>query len=95
MTTEYLDPHFIRALCRDPERRTLQVSELFFFHCIIMYGICYIRIIQSIQQQTYKVIKGESEFGYTMNIVRIHMYKGKYTYVMMVYACILYPAYLL
>lgn len=24
--TEYLDPHFIRALCRDPERRTLQVS---------------------------------------------------------------------
>lgn len=24
--TDYLDPHFVRALCRDPERRTLQVS---------------------------------------------------------------------
>jgi len=25
--TDYLDPHFVRALCRDPERRTLQVSK--------------------------------------------------------------------
>lgn len=26
--TDYLDPHFVRALCRDPERRTLQVSKV-------------------------------------------------------------------
>lgn len=25
--TDYLDPHFVRALCHDPERRTLQVSK--------------------------------------------------------------------
>ena len=28
--TEYLEPHFVRALCRDPDRRTLQVSSWFF-----------------------------------------------------------------
>lgn len=26
--TDYLDPHFVRSLCRDPDRRTLQVSEV-------------------------------------------------------------------
>lgn len=30
--TDYLDPHFVRALCRDPERRTLEVSHHLFIH---------------------------------------------------------------
>ncbi|XP_058804685.1 rap guanine nucleotide exchange factor-like isoform X2 [Phymastichus coffea] len=29
--TEYLDPHFIRALCRDPERRTLQDLQFIYY----------------------------------------------------------------
>ncbi|KAF7412377.1 hypothetical protein HZH66_001273 [Vespula vulgaris] len=29
--TEYLDPHFIRALCRDPERRNLQDLQIIYY----------------------------------------------------------------
>nr|KAF7439178.1 hypothetical protein H0235_001569 [Vespula pensylvanica] len=36
--TEYLDPHFIRALCRDPERRNLQSIVLIFRDLPIQKG---------------------------------------------------------
>ncbi|XP_070526407.1 rap guanine nucleotide exchange factor 6 isoform X2 [Cardiocondyla obscurior] len=29
--TDYLDPHFVRALCRDPERRTLQDLQIIYY----------------------------------------------------------------
>ncbi|XP_033230691.1 rap guanine nucleotide exchange factor 6-like isoform X14 [Belonocnema kinseyi] len=29
--TEYLDPHFVRALCRDPERRTLHDLQIIYY----------------------------------------------------------------
>lgn len=39
--TDYIDPHFIRALCKAPERRNLQVNPLIclqYFHYFIVFS---------------------------------------------------------
>lgn len=46
--TDYIDPHFIRALCKAPERRNLQVNPLIclqYYHYFIVFSFIVFTII--------------------------------------------------
>ena len=60
--TEYLDPHFIQALCRDPERRTLQVSVYDTYSCVcVCVCVCVHILIMCVKAGRREKNEGERE----------------------------------